>query len=1219
MFTHLHVHTEFSLLDGMCRVKQLVARAKELGMKSLAITDHGSMYGVIDFYMACKEAGIKPIIGCEAYLIPTGSAKGASEKSQAHLVLLARNETGYRNLLYLITKAHLEGFYYKPRIDKKLLKEHGKGLIALTACPQGEIPRLIVAGRMDEARRTLDEYKEVFDAVFLEVQRHPIPELTAINEGLKALSKDTGIPLVATNDVHYINREDAPAQDVLVCIGTNTTIYDEKRHKMTGEDYWFKTEAEMLETFADMPDVVANTARVADMCSLDLDFGRLHLPEIDIPAGKTPFEYLTDLCWQGLPKRYTRVTPEIEARLKYELDVIDKTQFANYFLVVWDIMYFARGQGIMCAVRGSAAASIVLFCLGITEIDPLAHTLVFERFLNVERKEMPDIDLDFQDNRRDEVLNYVAKKYGQDHVSHIITFGTLGAKAAVRDVGRALGMAYGDTDRIARLIPGTLNITLQQALEQSAELKESYDADAAIRQLIGYAQRLEGISRHASTHAAGVVISKEPLIQHVPLQRVSKGGDGQTMPMAQFSMENIARIGLLKMDFLGLTNLNILARAKEIVKRSCGVDLDLTHLPLDDPGTYALLSQGETGGVFQLESAGMRKYIRELKPSVFGDIAAMIALYRPGPMEHIPTFIKSKQGLEPVRYPHEALENILKETYGVIVYQDQVLFIVRAFAGYTLGQADIFRKAMGKKIAEVMKKQKVNFIEGAKKKGYSEEIAEEVYKLIEPFAGYAFNKAHSVSYAMVAYQTAYLKANYPVEYMTALLSVQCGDMEKVTSAIGECGRLGIEILPPDVNRSDINFSMERANGKMAIRFGLGAVKNVGSGAVEPLVKARKQGGDFKSVEDFCRKADLAGANKKVLESLVRVGAFDSLNNNRGGLLEGVDRILAVAQREKKLQQSGQATMFDLFGNNCPTPLPAIEFPPVEITTKDKLAWEKELLGVYVSEHPMKAVARDLAGNTEAVPCGQMTAEMDKKPVLMVGMVRSVELRSTREQKPFVSAVLEDLEGTVEVTAWPEVYKASRDLWEEGNILMVQGKVKVREDRVNVVCDRVNVYRPHASGEGQKGAARRAPVEETARDNAATPGPVGKPDSQKLPAGAITFGGVSPKGNNGHSIDDGNGHRASEPVEDSIQNSSRSSGPVRPKTLHISLRQSGDQDKDVALLNSVVGILRKHPGPDKPTLSIVDGEDVVNLELDIQVACNGSLEQELAKLGVGVRL
>ncbi|MBI4334977.1 MAG: DNA polymerase III subunit alpha [Chloroflexi bacterium] len=1174
MFTHLHVHTEYSLLDGMCRINKLVARAKELGMKALAITDHGNMHGVIDFYLAAREQGIKPIIGSEVYLIPSGS-KGTSEKNQAHLILLARNETGYRNLIYLVTKANLEGFYYKPRIDKQLLRERGKGLIALTACPQGEIPRLIVAGRLDEARKTLLEYRDCFDGVYLELQRHPIPELDIINKGLVALSKDTGIPLVATNDVHYIRSEDAPAQDILVCIGTNSNINDEKRHKMTGDDYFLKTEAEMAALFPDFPEALENTNGVAEMCSLELDFGRLHLPEIDIPAGKTPHAYLTDLCREGLPKLYDRVTPEIENRLNYELDVIEKTQFANYFLVVWDIMHFARGKGIMSTVRGSAASSVVLYCLGITEIDPLTYSLVFERFLNVERKEMPDIDLDFQDDRRDEVLNHVAQKYGHDHVAHIITFGTLGAKAALRDVGRAMGIPYGDVDRIARLVPAVLNMTLDQALEQNAELKGMYEADATIRQLVDNARSLEGISRHASTHAAGVVISKEPLIEHVPLQRVSKG-DGKGMAMTQFTMENIARIGLLKMDFLGLANLSILARSKEIIQQARGIALDLSHLPLNDRGTYELLSQGETSGVFQLESGGMRKYIRELRPSVFADIAAMIALYRPGPMEHIPKFINSKHGLEPVRYPHRALEDILRETYGVIVYQDQVLFIVRAFAGYSLGQADIFRKAMGKKIPEVMKKQKAGFIEGAVRKGFSGDIAEQIFSLIEPFAGYAFNKSHSVSYAMIAYQTAYLKANYPVEYMTAFLNVHYGDLEKMTSATGECSRLGIQVLPPDVSKSDVNFGMERTPGGMAIRFGLGAIKNVGPSAVAPLVEARKNGGEFKSIEDFCRRADLGSANKKVLESLIKVGAFDSLNPNRGGLLESMDRIVTLAQREKRLQQTGQATMFDLFGNNCPTPLPGIEFPPVEVPVREKLAWEKELLGIYVSEHPMKAVARDIAQGREAVLCGQVASEMNGQAVLVAGMVRSVELRSTRERKTFVTAVLEDLEGTIEVTAWPETYNRSKQLWEEGNVLLVSGTVKVREDRVGLTCRDASIYQIHP----RRDPAPEEPAPKTVMVESQSPGArVDIPQVTK-PAAAGPIAG------NGGS-----------------------------KKLFVRIVQGADQEKDIRLLGEVVAVLKNHPGQDKPILTIVDGEEAVDLEFPgLLVSCNGGLEEELRRLG-----
>jgi DNA polymerase-3 subunit alpha len=753
MFTHLHVHTEYSLLDGMCRIPRLVQKTKELGMESLAITDHGVMHGAIEFYRTAREAGIKPIIGSEIY-IASGSrfSRIPADKNNYHLILLAKDKVGYQNLIQLTTKAQLEGFYYKPRVDKELLAAHHEGLVALSACLAGEISQLILSGRFNDARQAALWYKQTFGDFYFEIMRHPIPEEETVNNSLIQLGQELDIPLVATNDTHYINREDASTHDLLLCIGTNTTIHDEKRLKMAGDFFYLMSPEEMAEKFRDIPQALENTSRIADMCNLDLEFGRLHLPEIELPEGKTADRFLADLCRQGLRQHYPDPTPQIEQRLDYELDVIEKTQFANYVLVVWDIISFARKNNILFGVRGSAASSMVLHCLGITPLDPLEHKLVFERFLNIERKEMPDIDMDFQDDRREEVIAYVTQKFGQDHVAQIITFGTLGARAAIRDVGRALGMPYGDVDRVARLIPNAPGMTLARAMDENSELKAIYSDDDIVRNLVNTARKVEGIARHASTHAAGVVISKEPLTNHVPLQRGVKA-DNQESAMTQFAMEDIAQIGLLKMDFLGLRNLTILGKAVEIIRQVRNTYIDLYSLPMDDKKTFDLLSAGETAGVFQLEGAGMRRYIKDLKPNTFSDIAAMVALYRPGPMEQIPRFIDSKHGLKPIQYPHPALESILKETYGVIVYQEQVLFIVRELAGYSLGQADIFRKAMGKKIAEMMKKQKRDFIAGARKKEYSTELAEEVFAMIEPFAGYAFNKAHAYCYALIAYQT----------------------------------------------------------------------------------------------------------------------------------------------------------------------------------------------------------------------------------------------------------------------------------------------------------------------------------------------------------------------------------------------------------------------------------------------------------------------------------
>ena len=1063
MFTHLHVHTEYSLLDGLCRISQLISKAKDLGMNSLAITDHGSMHGVIDFYTTAKGAGIKPIIGCEIYVAETNRhSRNASDKNPYHLTLLAKNQQGYHNLIHLVTKAHLEGFYYKPRVDKELLTHYHEGLIALSGCAHGKLPRLILEGRHEDAATEALWYNEVFSDYYLEIQRHPIPELDQINQGLLSLSSKLNIPVVATSDVHYINQEDASIHELLLCIQTNTSIYDEKRLKMAGDFFYLKSPEEMANLFADLPQALDNTQEIADMCQLELEFGKLHLPQVDLPQGKTADDYLAELCWQGLKQRYPSPTPQIEERLAYELEVIRKTQFADYFLVVWDLISFAKKQKILSGVRGSAAASLALYCLDITNTDPLAHKLVFERFLNVERREPPDIDLDFQDDRRDEMIAYVTQKYGSDRVAQIITFGTLGARAALRDVGRTLGMPYSEVDRVARLIPFRPNITLDQALAENKELYNVYYEDNTVQHLVDTAKKLEGIARHASTHAAGVVISREPLTRHVPLQRASKDNE-QAITMTQFSMESVARLGLLKLDFLGLANLTLLAKAKESIARDRDISIDLQHIPLDDSITFELLASGETSGIFQLEGAGMRRYIKELKPTNFNDIAAMVALYRPGPMEHIPTFIRAKHGIEPMRYPHPALKEILEETYGVIVYQDQVLLIVQALAGYSLGQADIFRKAMGKKIPQVMKKERQNFINGAKKNGISADLAAEIFALIEPFAGYAFNKAHSVSYAVIAYETAYLKANYPVEYMTAFLNTYTDNSERLRSAIAECRRLGIPVLPPDINKSQTDFAIEKQDGKPAIRFSLTAIKNVGHAAIEPIILARRQGDIFKSIEDFCRRADLRSINKKVIESLIKAGAFDCLAP-RGALLQATDRLISLAQREQRLRESGQASMFDLWGDTVPLPLPDLNLESADSSLKEKLDWERELLGVYFSEHPFASVAPKLANATTAL-CGEIDAEMVGETVIIAGMVTTMRQLYTRDRRPFVIATLEDLDGSIEVTAWSEVYSQTKEVWQEGKILLVEGTVKLRDERVSVNCYRVRQHQP--SGEASQ--------------------------------------------------------------------------------------------------------------------------------------------------------
>ena len=1055
MFTHLHLHTEYSLLDGLCKIGPLVEQAKALGMESLALTDHGALYGVIEFYAACQDAGIKPLIGVEAYLaLGSRHSKEPAEKRPFHLTLLAKNLEGYQNLLLLTTKAHLEGFYHRPRMDKELLSQYSGGLVALSGCASGEIPRLLLEGRVEEARAAACWYREVFgDDFYLEVQEHNVPELQEINRRLLPLGRELDFPFVATNDVHFLHQEDHSIQDLLLCIQTNSNIHDEKRMRMSDASYYLKSPQEMADLFSHLPDAIANTQRIADRSELKLEFNKLRLPRFKTPPGKSPEDYLGEVAWEGARQRYGTVAEEMRRRLDYELEVIRETQFSDYFLVVWDIARYAREHGIFFGVRGSAAASLVLYCLQVTIIDPLAYGLVFERFLNVERKEMPDIDMDFQDDRRYEVINYVAQSYGTDHVAQIITFGTLKAKASIRDVGRALALPYPEVDRVARLIPIGPRVTLDGALQSNPELRNAYQSDQVITNLVDTARRLEGVVRNVGIHAAGVVISEEPLSTHLPLQFPK--GESHGVLMTQFAMEDIARLGLLKMDFLGLDNFTILVRVSQILKQLRGLDVDFQQIPLDDSKTFDLLSSGETTGLFQLESAGMRRYIKELKPTSFNDIAAMIALYRPGPMEQIPTFIKAKHGFSPIALPHLTLAQILNETYGVIVYQDQVLLIAQAFAGYTLGEADVMRKAMGKKIPEIMRNERGKFLDGAVTKGFSKEVARQVWDLIEPFAGYAFNKAHSFSYGLITYWTAYIKAHFPVEYLLAAMNVRLGSEEKIAGAVAECTRLGIKVLPPDVSKSQAGFSMEECAESLdgrAIRFGLTAVKNVGEQAVRPLIEERERRGPFEHLGDFCQRGDLRDLNRRALESLVKAGAFDGLGG-RGALLGNLEKLLTLAHREARRRESGQVSMFEGLGPGLEGALPSLELPGEEVSAEQRRSWEKELLGVYLTEHPLSDVSRAL-DRVVTTYSRQLEPELEGESVTLGGIITSIRPLITRNQSSFIVAKVEDLEGSIEVTVWPEIYTRTRELWKEGNIVVVQGRVRVREDQVSISCDTV---------------------------------------------------------------------------------------------------------------------------------------------------------------------
>ena len=1209
MFTHLHVHTEYSMLDGISRIPDLVNHTKNLGMESLAITDHGTFYGVVDFYSACKDAGIKPIIGCEVYVANASRHdRSASERSPNHLVLLARDTQGYRNLMQLLTLAHVEGFHYRPRIDKELLEKYCGGLIALSGCPSAEIPRLLVNQDLDGARAAAGWYRDLFgDGFFLELQNHQhIEQLPQINQGLVAMGRDMGLPLVVTNDSHYVHQADSPLQDVYICIQTNTTVKDEKRLRMEDNSYYIKTPQEMALLFPEFPEALENTQRIADMCNVDLGFEQTHLPKFYTPDGSDALDYLSRLCWQGFRERYPHATPEAEQRLRYELEVIHQTHFADYFLVVWDIIDFARKNGILYGVRGSAAGSVALYCLGITIVDPLEYRLVFERFLNLERKELPDIDLDFQDDRRDEVLHYVIERYGRDKVAQIITFGTLGARAALRDVGRALAMTYGEVDRIARMVPLKAR-TLEDAIRVTPEMETAYQQEEAVRKLVDTAKGLEGIVHHVSTHAAGVLIADEPLTGTVPLQRPTRGDESSPVLMTQFSMDPVAKLGLLKMDFLGLTNLTILDRVVNMVKDSHGVDIDLNSLPLDDEETFALLSSGYTSDVFQLESAGMQRYIKELKPSNLGEISAMIALYRPGPMEHITRFIDAKFGREEITYPHPSLKALLDETYGIIVYQDQVLLILQQFAGYSLGAADVVRKAMGKKIPSLMVQERERFVAGAQEKGFDQGLAVEVFNLIEPFAGYAFNKAHSVSYALISYWTAFFKTHYAVEYMASVLNSRLDNPERVAGTVNECFRMRIPVLLPDINRSEERFtidvgyddvsdrdpSAEPGDLKPGLRLGLSAIKSVGEGAVTPLVAERKENGPFTSIDDFCRRANSKGLNRRTLECLVKAGAFDSLAG-RGPMLAVLDQVVATAQMEARARESGQTSMFG--GNSAAAgmpPSPGIILDGPDAAGQEKANWERELLGFSLSHNPLKDLARlDSSGAINSIH--QIDEGMKDQSLSVVGLLASTTTRETRESKKFIIANLELLSGTLEVMVWPDTLERTSESWKEGSLVRVTGKLRVRGEDFSVACEQVEVLEVSDSAN----MTSHEPGQETTaiEPGKLTGGVNGMPGPAAATAAVSGDNGI----HNGHdgqaNYSNGNGTNGNgATVKDGPAPATEHMGS---QTVSIGVTESENPVSDAILLREVVGILLEYPGTDRVMLQIHTGGRRVVMDLPV---------------------
>jgi len=1042
-FVHLHNHTEYSLLDGASRIPAMVARAAELGMPAVALTDHGVMYGAIHFYKACRDAGIKPIIGCEVYVAPRSRLlrEGRVDREPNHLTLLAADQVGYVNLMKLCSAGQMEGMYYKPRIDKEILAEHSKGLIALSGCLQGEAASRITDGDVDGARESVATYRDIFgkDGFLLEVQRHGIDKQAVVNDALRRFGDEFGLRLCATNDLHYVHRQDSEAHDVLLCLQTGARFSDPNRWRFSTQENYLKTTEEMIAAFSDMPEALSSTLEVADQCDLKLRLGATLLPPFDVPDGLTPDQYLRKLVLEGVERRYGKPSAAVSERAETELSVISQTGYASYFLIVWDFYNFARKNGIVVGPgRGSAAGSLVSYCLGITNLDPLEHGLIFERFLNIDRVSMPDIDCDFSVEGRERVIRYVSEKYGADRVAQIITFTTMASKAAIRDVGRVLEVPLRDTDRLAKLVPvwQGRSKTLDDTLKEVPEFREAYQSNEEAKRLVDVARALEGVSRNVSTHAAGVVIAPEPLVGYTPLQY---GPGGTRAVVTQYDMKAIGDIGLLKIDFLGLQNLDIIATCLRLVKERRGLEIDIDHLPFDDAKTFELLSNGDTHGVFQLEGAGMRRMVMDIRPQSFEDVSAAVALFRPGPMVNIPAYVARKQGREPIEYMHERLEPILRETYGVMIYQEQVMMAARELAGFTMSEADILRAAMGKKDKVKMAKMHTKFIDGAVERGIAKATAETLFDGIAKFAEYGFNRAHSAAYGVIAYQTAYLKANYPLEYMTSLLVHMEGSADKVATAIVDCRLRGIEVLPPDINESGPDFSMSESR----IRFGLAAIKNVGRHAVESITALREVDGPFKSLEDLCeRTSAIQDVNRRVLESLVQSGACDSLGE-RARLLAALDHAVSRAERARRDRESGQTSLLDMVGSEAKEADDyglLIDVAPM--AGEEKLRLEKELLGLYLSDHPLRRISVELGklSDTQAV---EVTTALQDTEVRVAGLVREVRRVVTRKGQIMAYATLEDLTGTVDVVLFPRVFEQSRLLFEPDRVVVVQGKVDAR--------------------------------------------------------------------------------------------------------------------------------------------------------------------------------
>ncbi|WP_339321826.1 DNA polymerase III subunit alpha [Paenibacillus sp. FSL W8-0194] len=1187
-FVHLHVHSEYSLLDGAARISDLVRGAAEYGMKALALTDHGVMYGAVPFYKACVAAGIKPIIGCEAYLTAGSRKERGSRKDQPiyHLILLAKNETGYRNLMKLCSIGHLEGYHYKPRIDMDALKAHHEGIVCLSACLGGEVPQHLLHGRTEEARKAAIRYRDIFgEDFYLELQDHGLPEQKRVNPQLIELAEELGIELAVTNDVHYLKREDAAMQDVLICIGTGKTIEDEGRLQIQTDQLYLKSGEEMARLFPHVPQAVANTAAIADKCSLELEFGRSILPEYrPLPEGMDSAAYLRSLCREGLAKRYEKTElwtspegrEELDKRLDYELGVIESMGFSDYFLIVWDFIAYAHSQGIVTGPgRGSSAGSLVAYVLEITNVDPIKYHLLFERFLNPERVTMPDIDIDFSDERRDEVIRYVADKYGHEHVAQIITFGTMAARAAVRDVGRALNVPYGEVDKAAKLIPSAHGISIKRALEMSGELQAYAQQNAKIRELLDMAMKVEGMPRHASTHAAGVVISRDPLTDAVPLQEGS-----EQAALTQYSMENLESIGLLKMDFLGLRTLSIIERCMKWIGEMTGEVPDFQSIPDDDEKTYDMLGSGETTGIFQLESAGIRRVLKELKPSVFEDIISVVALYRPGPMEFIPKFIQSKHGLVDVDYPHEDLKPILSDTYGIIVYQEQIMKIASLMAGFSLGEADLLRRAVSKKKREVLDQERSHFVAGSLKQGYSEEDANRVYDMIVRFADYGFPRAHAAAYAVLAFQTAYLKAHYPVQFMASMLTAVMGSHRKVAEYVLECRRMNIEVLPPDVNESGVLFTpvadeAGSQHGPGHIRFGLGAIKNVGTQAVENMMLVREEK-PFESLLDFCRRIDLRVCNKRVIESLIQAGAFDSLPGHRAQLLAMLDETVEAAVKWRKEREDLQIQLFDF----VETPNWDIEYPDIPpFSAGQQLELERELLGLYLSGHPLDDydAALDVPGVDRLMDLAEAA---DESQTIVAAMVISVKTITTKQGKAMAFMEVEDQIERCEVVLFPEVWRRCSQHVGKGALLALRAKVQQQDEGFKLLAEDVLPLDEAALAQlARRSKAKSAPAKSYSR-----------PERKPAPAPEEPrAGGAAPD------------NRPAAPGQ----------GKTASQRVFVKITPQTEQNPDLLVRLKV--LLQEHPGPAQTVLFYEQSQKLLALSDAYRIDPSSGLIAEMERM------